>query len=54
VEAGRAAGARVVGLTTTLAELPGTELQIADFRDPRLEPWLHSAQPRGAAHVHKE
>jgi HAD superfamily hydrolase (TIGR01509 family) len=53
VEAGRTAGARVVGLTTTLPALPGTELQIADFRDPRLESWLHSAQPGSAAHVQK-
>jgi len=31
---------RVVGLTTTHPELPGTSLQIRDFNDPSLEAWL--------------
>jgi beta-phosphoglucomutase family hydrolase len=40
VEAARAAGARVVGLATTLSELPHVDLTIQDFLDPALEPWL--------------
>jgi beta-phosphoglucomutase family hydrolase len=40
VEAARAAGARVVGLTTTLSDLPDVDLTIEDFFDPALEPWL--------------
>ena len=34
VEAGLAAGMRVVGVTTTHHDLPGVSLAIADFRDP--------------------
>jgi beta-phosphoglucomutase family hydrolase len=40
VRAGLAAGMRVVGVTTTHEELPGTSLLIRDFNDPALEPWL--------------
>ena len=40
VQAGRSAGCRVVGVSTTLTELPGVDLIIRDFLDPRLEPWL--------------
>lgn len=40
VEAGRAAGMRVVGITTTHHDLPGVSLCAADFRDPALESWL--------------
>jgi beta-phosphoglucomutase len=40
VEAGLAAGMRVVGLTTTHHDLPGVSLAIANFRDPALESWL--------------
>ncbi len=40
VQAGIAAGMRVVGLSTTHAELPGVSLLIPDFRSPELEPWL--------------
>ena len=40
IDAARAAGARVVGLTTTLAELPNVDLTIRDFLDSNLEPWL--------------
>ena len=40
VAAALAAGARVVGVRTTLADLPGASLSIADFNDPELEPWL--------------
>jgi len=42
VRAARAAGARVVALTTTHASLPGASLLIEDFRSTRLEPWLKS------------
>lgn len=40
IQAARAAGARVVGLSTTMDDLPGVDLTIRDFRDPQLEPWL--------------
>jgi beta-phosphoglucomutase len=40
VEAGLAAGMRVVGIGTTCAELPGVSLLIEDFNDPALEIWL--------------
>ena len=40
VEAGVAAGMRVVGVTTTHDRLPGASLLIPDFRDPALEAWL--------------
>ncbi|HWR53055.1 MAG TPA: HAD family phosphatase [Bryobacteraceae bacterium] len=45
VEAARAAGTRVVGLTTTHAELPGTDLLVRDFSDPDLEQWLLTQSP---------
>jgi HAD superfamily hydrolase (TIGR01509 family) len=45
VEAALAAGTRVVGLTTTHPELPGTHLTIRDFTDPDLEPWLFRQEP---------
>lgn len=40
VAAALAAGMRVVGITTTHAELPGVSLAIPDFTDPALEAWL--------------
>jgi beta-phosphoglucomutase len=40
VEAGHAAGMRVVGVTTTHEDLPGVALSVSDFRDPALEAWL--------------
>lgn len=40
VAAARRAGMRVVGLTTTAAELDGVDLAVGNFDDPRLEPWL--------------
>lgn len=40
VAAALAAGARVVGLRTTLPSLPGADLTINDFESPDLEPWL--------------
>ncbi|MEZ5400343.1 MAG: HAD family phosphatase [Bryobacteraceae bacterium] len=46
VQAGRDAGARVVGVTTTLRELPGADLLIRDFHDPALAAWLGPPPPR--------
>ncbi len=40
VEAGRAAGMPVIGISTTHDELPGVELLIPDFEDPALAAWL--------------
>lgn len=40
VEAGLAAGMRVVGVSTTHEALSGVSLQVDDFRDPALESWL--------------
>ena len=40
VQAGIAAGMRVVGVTTTHPDLPGASLLIRDFDDPGLESWL--------------
>jgi beta-phosphoglucomutase family hydrolase len=40
VEAGLAAGMRVVGVTTTHDDLSGVSLSIRDFRDSALEAWL--------------
>jgi beta-phosphoglucomutase-like phosphatase (HAD superfamily) len=40
VEAGRAAGAKVVGVRTHPVELEGVDLLIPDFRDPALKGWL--------------
>jgi HAD superfamily hydrolase (TIGR01509 family) len=44
VAAGLAAGMRVVGITTTYADLPGTALLVRDFNDPALEAWLALSQ----------
>jgi beta-phosphoglucomutase family hydrolase len=40
VQAGLAAGMRVVGVSTTHPDLPGVSLLIRNFDDPRLESWL--------------
>ena len=40
VKAGRTAGMRVVGVETTPTQFEGVDLQISDFTDPALEPWL--------------
>ena len=40
VRAARAAGMRVVGVTTTLPSFDDVDLTIRDFLDPALEPWL--------------
>jgi beta-phosphoglucomutase len=42
IEAARRSGARVVGLTTTMAEFPDVDLTIRDFLDPKLDPWLQA------------
>ena len=42
VEAGRAAGMRVVGVETTPTEFVGVDLQVTDFLDGRLQPWLEA------------
>jgi beta-phosphoglucomutase len=44
VEAGIAAGMRVVGVETTPTEFEGVALCIRDFCDPLLEPWLKSQE----------
>ncbi|HYI95295.1 MAG TPA: HAD family phosphatase [Bryobacteraceae bacterium] len=40
VEAARAAGTKVVGVTTTLAAFADVDMTIRDFFDPKLESWL--------------
>jgi beta-phosphoglucomutase family hydrolase len=40
VEAGLAAGMRVVGIGTTHNDLAGVSLAVNDFKDPALEAWL--------------
>lgn len=40
VEAGRAAGMKVIGISTTHGYLPGTELTIDNFRNGDLQAWL--------------
>jgi HAD superfamily hydrolase (TIGR01509 family) len=47
VEAARAAGNRVVALTTTHEQFAGVALSIRDFLDAELEPWLSSQRPVG-------
>ncbi len=42
VEAARAADMRVVGVETTPTEFQGVDLQVKDFLDPRLEPWVQA------------
>lgn len=46
VEAGLGAGMRVIGVSTMHQELPGVALQVANFHDPALEPWLDQRLPR--------
>lgn len=43
VEAGVAAGARVVGIQTTLASIDGAQLMVPDFNDPALARWIASS-----------
>jgi HAD superfamily hydrolase (TIGR01549 family) len=40
IEAGRAAGMRVVGVETTPTHFSGVDLEIQDFESPELERWL--------------
>jgi beta-phosphoglucomutase len=40
IQAARRSSARVVGLTTTMAEFSDVDLTIRDFYDSKLEPWL--------------
>ena len=44
IEAGRAAGMRVVGVETTPTDFIGVDLHVKDFLDPKLEPWLQAQQ----------
>ncbi len=46
VRAARRAGARVVGVNTSGAQLPPVDLLIRNFLDPGLESWLQAALPR--------
>lgn len=46
MRAARDAGARLIGLLTTLEQAPLADLAIADFRDPGLIPWLSTLSPR--------
>lgn len=45
VEAGRAAGMKVIGLSTTHDYLPGTELTVDNFRNGDLYAWLLAEMP---------
>ncbi len=47
VEAGRAAGMKVIGLSTTHDRLPGTELTVDNFRNGELDAWLLAEIPAG-------
>ncbi|MBL8234596.1 MAG: HAD family hydrolase, partial [Bryobacterales bacterium] len=46
IQAARAAGARVVAVRTTSAELPETDFTIRDFTDPQIDPWLRELARR--------
>ncbi len=45
VEAARRAGGRVIGVSTTHGNLPGTELTIDNFLNGDLETWLQAQRP---------
>ena len=45
VEAGRAAGMRLVGVETTPTQFTGVDLHIGNFEDLRLESWLGEQRP---------
>ena len=47
VQAGRAAGMRVVGIRTTHDDLPGTSITVENFLNWSLREWLASVQPSG-------
>ncbi|MDQ2773789.1 MAG: HAD family phosphatase [Acidobacteriota bacterium] len=42
IEAGRAAGMRLVGVETTPTQFESVDLHVQDFADPRLESWLQA------------
>jgi beta-phosphoglucomutase len=42
IEAGRAAGMRLVGVETTPTQFENVDLHMQDFSDPRLESWLQA------------
>ena len=42
VEAGLAAGMKVVGVETTPTAFVGVDLHVKDFLDPKLEPWVEA------------
>jgi beta-phosphoglucomutase len=44
IEAGRAAGMRLVGVETTPTHFEGLDLHIHDFLNPQLEAWLRAQQ----------
>ena len=46
VEAGRAAGMRLVGVETTPTQFTGVDLHIQHFESPELEAWLQNQEPR--------
>ena len=45
IEAGRAAGMRLVGVETTPTHFGGLDLLIQDFANPELDPWLRAQGP---------
>ena len=45
VQAAKAAGSRVIGISTHARELEGVEFMVADFHDPALRQWLRSEYP---------
>jgi HAD superfamily hydrolase (TIGR01509 family) len=49
MKAARAAGARLVGLLTTLEDAPLADLAIPNFTDSRLIPWLSTLSPRSVS-----
>ena len=50
VTAAKSAGMRVIGVSTTDGNLPGTHLTIDNFLSPDLDPWLRSQKPRSEEH----
>ncbi|MCU1293698.1 MAG: HAD-superfamily hydrolase, subfamily variant 3 [Bryobacterales bacterium] len=46
IEAGRAAGMRLVGVETTATHFKGLDLHIQDFESPELEAWLQAQRVR--------
>ncbi|HEX4170085.1 MAG TPA: HAD family phosphatase [Bryobacteraceae bacterium] len=47
LQAGLAAGMRVIGIHTTPTDLTGSELEVQDFTDPKLDEWLAGEIPVG-------